>query len=121
MTLVETRQRPSVRISAHKARTNLQAAIDNLNAAAWQAEVDEASRRSWDLEQDQKSAALLRKSEAQRNSNTRDADRAWLSTMAEKLRSLSFDAGGADFAVMRIAERTRELAEECERVLRSLG
>jgi hypothetical protein len=122
MTLAETRPRPSVRLSAHAAQQNLQAAIANLNAAAaaaWKAQTDEAARKSWDEAQNRQAAAITRKAAEARQRNTRQADKAWLMSMSEGLRRLAIDAQSGE-PDLRIIPRIMEYAEAAERVLRRL-
>jgi hypothetical protein len=112
------------RISPREARAAVTEANERLQAALAamaKADADEASAKAHDAAVDRDAAAVLRKSEQRKNQNTRDHDRAWLATMAKRLRQLSYDCGEPNVAELRIASRMRELAEEAERVLRSLS
>jgi hypothetical protein len=122
MSLAELRPRPSVRLSASAARQNLQTAVDNLNAAMaaqWEAETAEASRKAWDEAQNRKAAAIVSKSAAARQANTRTADKAWLMSMSEGLRRLALDAQSGEPG-LHIVPRILEYAEAAERVLRGI-
>jgi hypothetical protein len=123
MTVTELRPRPNVRLSAHAARQNVQAAVDNLNAAMaaqWQAETAEASRKLWDDDQDRKAAAIVHKATARRNENTRTADRAFLMTLSEGLSKLATDASSGE-PDMHIPSRIAGYADLAGRVLRNMG
>jgi hypothetical protein len=122
MSLAELRPRPSVRLSAHAAQQNLQAAIANLNAAAaaaWKAQTDEAARKNWDEAQNRQAAAIVSKSAAARQANIRQADKAWLLSMSQGLRRLALDAQSGEPA-LQIIPRILEYAAAAERVLRSV-